>query len=175
MLASSWRVIADDDGGYYWMVNEPGSPQIPLQVPPASRFITDETERRFAAVGGAGLQVWSVGGEPVPVALPRDLTGSGPVPEVVAFGPNALLATAIDNRVKIWDLTAARLDAEVVADSTVTAIGISADGRRLAVAGDDVAIQLWLITAPRRNEEFASESPPAHPAQKRSRSPQWNR
>lgn len=158
LLASTWRVMAEDDGGYYWVANEPGSPQIPLQVPPASRFITDETERRFAAMGGAGLQIWSVGTEPVPVALPRDLSESGPVPEVVSFGPNALLATAIDNRVKIWDLTAARLHAEVVAEGTVTAIGISADGRRLAVAGDDGSIQLWLIAAPRRNEEFASEA-----------------
>jgi hypothetical protein len=158
LLASSWRVMAEDDGACYWMANEPGSPPIPLQAPPASRFVTDQMEGRFAAVGAAGLQVWSVGPEPVPVPLPRDLSESGSPPDVVAFGPNALLATAIDHSVKIWDLTAAHLHAEVVTDSTVTAIGISADGRRLAVGGDDGSIQLRLIAAPRRNEEFASEA-----------------
>jgi WD40 repeat protein len=158
LLASSWRIVAEDDGSCYWMTNEPGSPPIPLQASSASRFITDQIERRFAAVGAAGLHVWSVGTEPVPVPLPRDLTERGSSPDIVAFGPNALLATAIDHSVKIWDLTAARLYAEVVTDSTVTAIAISTDGRRLAVGGDDGSIQLWLIAAPRRHEEFASEA-----------------
>jgi hypothetical protein len=158
LLASSWRVVAEDDSACYWMANDPGSPPVPLQAPPASIFVTDQEERRFAAVGAAGLQVWSVGAGPVPVPLPQDLSGSGSSPDVVAFGPDALLATAIGRSVKIWDLTAAHLHAEVVTDSTVTAIGISADGRRLAVGGDDGSIQLWLIAAPRRNEEFATEA-----------------
>jgi WD40 repeat protein len=158
LLASSWRVVAGDDGACYWMANEQGSSPVLLQAAPASRFVTDQKERRFAAVGAAALQVWSVGAGPVPVPLPQGLSGSDASPGVIAFGPDALLATAIGRSVKIWDLTAAHLRAEVVTDSTVTAIGISADGRRLAVGGDDGSIQLWLIAEPRRNEEFASEA-----------------
>jgi WD40 repeat protein len=158
LLASTWRIVAGDDDACHWLANEPGVPPVPLQVPLTSIFITDQHERRFAAISAAGLLVWSVGASPVPVPLPHDLSDSDSSPGVVAFGPDTLLATAIGHNVKVWDLATAHLDAEVVTDSTVIAIGISADGRRLAVGGDHGSIQVWLIATPRHIEEFASEA-----------------
>jgi WD40 repeat protein len=156
LLAHSWR-IEYRDGSCQWIANDPSRQPVFLGVHPASRFITDQRESRFAAISPEGLQVWSIDNEPTSIPLPEDASGYGSPLDIATLGPGTLLATAIDRNVKVWDLASARLRTEVTIDSTVTAIGFSADGRRLAVGTEDGTIQLWLIATPRPNEELASE------------------
>jgi WD40 repeat protein len=140
------------------MARDPTARLVPLEVDPMSRFVTDPDERWLAATDRAGrLRVWAVGGEPDPVSLPNTLSEQASF-NLITLGPRGLLAAAADRSVQVWDLPSAYLQTELQADSTVTAVAFSADGRRLAVGTADGSVGVWLVAPPRLNAELASKA-----------------
>lgn len=116
-----------------------GGPGFAVAYDEEMRVLVAACENGFLYYWGKDVAMGVRGGD----RTPRSVQGhKGPVTAVVS-GAGVFASAGVDGKVIVWELPAEKVVHTLAAPAAVRALALTPDGKILASAGDDAAVQLW--------------------------------
>jgi WD40 repeat protein len=121
----------------------------------------ESTGTLAAACEGRSIHYWDKGvtqgvrgGSSTPNVLKEH---TGPVTALAGSGP-VLASAGADKKLIFWHMPDGQIVKSLTTDNVVRALAISPDGKTLAAAGEDAAIQLWDVTSAKAGAKLSGST-----------------